>query len=212
MEIIKIKNIDDKKNLNIALDFLKQGKVVAYPTETVYGLGCDATIQKAIARIYKIKGKSEKRSLLFLVSSFKMADEYLSFTPLAKKIAKRFWPGALSIVMSLSDFGKTVLNGKDGGVRISSNPIATELVRMLGRPIISTSANPTGQPAPQTANEVIGYFKNKKFQPDLIIDAGRLRKSKGSTIVRIVNDNIEVLRQGDVRPSVIPNSPGPAGK
>jgi len=198
MEVIKIKNFADKEAINKAVEYLKEGKVIAYPTETVYGLGCDATDSKAVDKIYKIKGKSEKKALLFLVSNIKMASEYVILCKNAKKIAKKYWPGALSLILPLTDKGKKIFKRKDGGVRISSNEIATEIVKKFKKPIISTSANPTGLPSALTAKEVSKYFKDEKYKPDLILDGGRLKKSKGSTIVNLTKDEPELIREGDI--------------
>lgn len=199
MEVIKLTPVNQAQTLKLAVEYLSAGKVIAYPTETVYGLGCDATDAKAIAKIYRIKGKSEKRALLFLVSSLAMAKKYLVFKQPALALVKKYWPGALSIILPLTVEGMKNFKRKDGGVRVSSNLFATGLVRKFGKPIVSTSANPTNQPAPQTAEEVIEYFKDQKLRPDLILDGGKLKKSKGSTIVSLLNNETDILRQGDVK-------------
>lgn len=199
MKIIKIKNTDDKTAIKRAAEYLRQGKIIAYPTETVYGLGCDVKDRKAVNKIYKIKGKSEKKALLFLVSGIKMAKEYVVFDKQALKLAKEYWPGALSLILPLTEKGKKIFKRTDGGVRISGNKIATAIVRKLKNPIISTSANLSNQPSALSAKEVEEYFKDKKNKPDLILDAGKLKKSKGSTIVSLINKELRIVRDGDVK-------------
>ncbi|KKR32947.1 MAG: Sua5/YciO/YrdC/YwlC family protein [Candidatus Falkowbacteria bacterium GW2011_GWF2_39_8] len=153
MKIIKIQAANDKI-IEEVINNLKKGKVIVYPTETFYGLGCDATNSRAVNKIYKIKSKPRDKALLFLVSSVKMAQEYLEINSAAKK---------------------------------------------LGKPIISTSANLSGLPASHTVEEIIKYFTNQKHQPDLILDAGKLKKSKGSTIVDLTELEIKIIREGDVK-------------
>ncbi|KKR21642.1 MAG: Sua5/YciO/YrdC/YwlC family protein [Parcubacteria group bacterium GW2011_GWE2_39_37] len=198
MKIIKIQAANDKI-IEEVINNLKKGKVIVYPTETFYGLGCDATNSRAVNKIYKIKSKPRDKALLFLVSSVKMAQEYLEINSAAKKLIKEHWPGPLSIIMPVRKEKQKVLEGKTGGTRISPNLIAQTLVKKLGKPIISTSANLSGLPASHTVEEIIKYFTNQKHQPDLILDAGKLKKSKGSTIVDLTELEIKIIREGDVK-------------
>lgn len=182
-----------------ALEVMKQDGTIVYPTETFYGLGCDATSRKAIKKIYQIKGREGGKALPFLVDSLKMAGLYLRFSPLAFKLAKRYWPGPLSLVLPATSTGKKMLGRPDGGTRISGNKFATGLVKNLGKPVISTSANPAGRRPAASAQDVIKYFKRRKSRPDLIIDAGRLPKSKGSTFIDLTGKNPKILREGDIK-------------
>lgn len=204
MKIVKIEKGKEAEAVKLAVEYLKAGKVIAYPTETVYGLGCDATNPRAVAKIYRIKGKEEKRALLFLVSSLAMAKRYLVFTKLASALAKTYWPGALSLILPLTEAGKKIFKRMDGGVRISSNPLAQAIVRKLASPFISTSANISGQPASSSAKQVVKYFAARKYQPDLVIDAGPLKKSKGSTIINLTKTEPVVLRAGAVSIKIPP--------
>ncbi|KKQ62038.1 MAG: hypothetical protein US81_C0002G0011 [Parcubacteria group bacterium GW2011_GWE2_38_18] len=199
MKIIKIQTEYNKDVIKEVVEYLRQGKVIVYPTETFYGLGCDATNSRAVNKIYKIKSKPRDKALLFLVSSFKMAKEFLEVNPTAKKLIKEYWPGPLSIIMPVRKEKQKVLKGGTGGTRISSNPIAQTLVKSFGRPIISTSANLFGQPASHEVIEIIKYFSKQKYQPDLILDAGKLKKSKGSTIIDLTDENLKIIREGDIK-------------
>jgi len=187
----------NKKNYRAALSevsaALRIGKVIAYPTDTLYGLGCDATNARAVAKIFQIKGRARTKALPLLVLSLAMAQKYFIVTPLAKQLAKKHWPGPLTIILNYNNDGR-----RDAGVRISSHKIATALVRKLGAPLVSTSANLAGKPAALSAPEVFNYFKNKKYQPDIIVDGGTLKASKGSTVVDVRDGKVKIVRQGDI--------------
>ena len=198
----------DKKKYRTALPeiaaALRAGKIIAYPTETLYGLGCDAANARAAAKIFQIKGRASAKALPVLVSSPAMAQKYFCFTPLAKKLAKKYWPGPLTIVVDYNAQGKRFFkksinqNSFDAGVRFSGNAFATALVRKLGAPLVATSANASGKPAALSAPEVFNYFKKRKHQPDIIVDGGALKPSKGSTVVDARDCNLKILRQGDL--------------
>ncbi|MDP3900031.1 MAG: L-threonylcarbamoyladenylate synthase [bacterium] len=206
MTIIKIdKNKIDKEIISQLADFLQQGKVIVYPTETFYGLGCDSTNIIAVKKVYQIKGRSFNKPLPVIVASQAMLKTYFVINSAAKKLIKKYLPGPLSLVLNYNEHGKKIfkksINQKsfDGGVRISSNEIATFLSKSLKKPITSTSANPSGRPSALDAPTVIKYFKNQKYQPDYIIDAGKLPKSKGSTFVDARDGEVKILRQGDLK-------------
>ena len=205
MKVIKIDN--NKISAQIIAKItraLKQGEVVVYPTETFYGLGCDATNAQAVAKIFKIKGRQRNKALPFLVSDIKMARKYLRFNRQAKMLAAKFWPGPLSLVLDFNANGRKIfkksINQKsfDAGARISSNKIAALIVKKLGKPLISTSANLSGWPAASEAKTVIKYWQRRKFKPDVIIDAGKLPPSLGSTLVDARSGKIIILRKGDL--------------
>lgn len=199
MQIVKINKKNQKQVIDLAVNLLKEGKTIIYPTETFYGLGCDAANPLAVRKIYLIKERVGGKALPFLVSSIAMAKDYLVFSPLAARLAKKYWPGPLSLVLPATPLGKHLLGRDDGGTRISPNPIATAMVEALGKPIISTSANLTGKTAASDIRAIINYFLDKKYQPDLIIDAGRLPPSRGSTFLSLLGDKPVILREGDIK-------------
>jgi L-threonylcarbamoyladenylate synthase len=189
----------DKEVIDFVVRALGDGKVIVYPTETVYGLGCDATNKKAVKKIYAIKGKSEQKQLLVLVANLAMAKKYALFDKTALAFAKKYWPGALTLVLRTSPEGKKLFGTPTLGVRISSNPIAQALVKSLGKPLVSTSANLTGQPASRSGQEAMEAFAECDSEPDLILDAGKLKKSKGSTIVDCTGADLKIIRKGDLK-------------
>ncbi len=181
---------------------LRAGQTFVYPTETCYGLGCDATNTKAVARVFEIKQRQEDKPVLVVMADIDMAMRSIKWNGTIEKLARRFWPGALTIVAYPKvphGFGEGIL-GPRGMVafRVTSHPIAASLCRAIAAPLVSTSANIASRESPYAIEEVIRMFEHTAHQPDVIIDAGELSHHSPSTIVRVAGDSIEVLRQGEV--------------
>ena len=191
--------------INEALAVLKSGGVVVFPTETAYGLAADATNVKAVKKLFAIKGRETGKSVPLIAASFAMVSQYVTLSTVLRSLARKHWPGALTVVCPIQDrvLDKRVL-AKDGtiAIRVSSNPIAQALSKGLGRPITSTSANLAGQPACYSISAFRREMSGAKIQPDFILDAGSIPRRKLSTIVKEVNGEVVVLRQGSIRPSV----------
>ena len=208
MNIINKKD-GNKEVVEFVANYLLSGKIIAYPTETVYGLGCDATNIRATKKINKLKGSEEKKQLLILVSDMKMANEFAVFNQAGLSLTKKYWPsvknktleskGALTLILPTTEIGKKIFKTKTIGLRISSNELAMSLVKKLGRPLVSTSANLIGGVPAQSGQQVMDSFADHDLQPDLILDAGKLNKSKGSTIVDCTTENFKIIRQGDLK-------------
>jgi len=177
----------DKNGIKQAISVLKRSGVVVYPTDTAYALGGIFDSKKVQERILRIKGRKDDKFTL-IASSFFQVQNFFKLNALAKKIAKKYWPGPLSLVVS-----------DRFAVRIPKNKIAQALARAAGRPLIATSANLSGQKTLYDSKNIIRQFQNQKNRPDLIIDFGRLRKIDVSTIVSAGNGGIEIIRQGSVK-------------
>lgn len=177
-----------------AVRVLQRGGVIAFPTETTCGLGCDPRNTKAVAKIYRIKGRASSKTLPLVAASVRDVKRIAVLDGLAARLARRYWPGPLTIVLPRK-------RGRgDIAIRISSSPFVRELVRAYGFPLVATSANRSGEPECRSGRAVARVFQNVKVKPDLVIDLGALPKRKPSTIVRVGKDGgIEVLRQGAVR-------------
>lgn len=184
------------------IEALKQGKVIVYPTETVYGLGCDATNQKAVDKIFKIKQRQENKSVLVVAGNIDMMVDYISWSKKLHELSDKYWPGPLTVVVPVrpeNNLARGVLTD-DGTVafRITEHPVASELSQKLGKPLVSTSANISAQKSSYDVEGIIKMFENEEFKPDIIIDAGELSHRAPSTVVRVVGDKVEVLRQGEI--------------
>ncbi|MFH1291750.1 MAG: L-threonylcarbamoyladenylate synthase [bacterium] len=188
------------KSLDKAVELLKQGKVLVFPTETSYGLGCDAVNQSAVHRIFQIKSRQKDKPLLVVVSTIDMAKKYLVWNKQIDKLAKKYWPGALTIVGQASRKLADGVTAPDNSlaVRVASHPMASFLSAKLGRPLVATSANISGQDNIYNIEEIKQIFSKRSVQPDAILDHGELPYSKPSTIIKFINNKIEVLRQGEV--------------
>ena len=186
-----------------ALAALRRGDVIAFPTETLYGLGGDALSGPAVEKVFQLKGRDAANPIPVLVADRAMLSLLVADVPaLAERLIATFWPGPLTIVLAArNDLPKPLVNFSGGiGVRISSQPIANELVQALGRPLTATSANPSGLPAARTVEDAKKYFSGTI---EIFIDGGELPSTTGSTVVEIIGDGIRIIRQGDVSRSAL---------
>ncbi len=188
--------IKDKKQ---ALNLLLQGKVLVLPSETSYGISCVANNQKAVDKIFAIKKRDKNKSLLIVVPTIMMAKKYLLWNKLLRELAKNYWPGILTIISEIkkNDLAKGVVSDKKTlALRVTNQPILKYLSSKLSYPLVSTSANISGQEAIYDVNAIVELFEKRKIKPDAILDCGRLPKNKASTIVSVVGDELIVVRQG----------------
>jgi len=212
MKILSMKNLDFKK----VIDELKAGAVIAVATETVYGFSCDPSNQKAVEKIYQIKGMGFTKPLLLITDDLEVVKRYFKMNKIEKALAEKYWPGALNIILKLKTNSSAGVPEKCGlvikdkqnlkfkrekneaAVRISSDKFMRALARECGGFITSTSANLFGEKECLSGMAVYRQFKNRKYQPDIILDAGKLKTEKPSTIVKVEKNKIKVLRQGEV--------------
>jgi L-threonylcarbamoyladenylate synthase len=189
--------------LSAAIAALERGEVIVFPTETLYGLGADASNQKAVEKVFQLKGRDPRTPIPVIVADEKMLRLLVAeVSPITQKLMKHFWPGPLTLVLpARAGTPKQLLNKTGGiGVRISSQPIATQLVKELGRPLTATSANPSGRQAASTVQAAKDYFTG---QVDIFIDGGRLPSKIGSTVVKITGEKIEIVREGEISAAAI---------
>ncbi|MBI5327416.1 MAG: threonylcarbamoyl-AMP synthase [Deltaproteobacteria bacterium] len=184
-------------------DVFRKGGLVAYPTETFYGLGVDPFNKTAVKKLFTLKGREADKPISILVKDKNMLAEIAEEIPsAAEKLIKKFWPGPLTIIFNARKSIHEILTAGTGkvGVRISSNPVTQKLLEAIDSPITTTSANPSGKKSPLTAREVTDYFGDKV---DLIIDGGKLYGKLGSTIVDVTEGDLKVIREGELPVTVI---------
>ncbi|HET9916304.1 MAG TPA: L-threonylcarbamoyladenylate synthase [Candidatus Binatia bacterium] len=184
--------------MTAALTALKRGEVIVFPTETLYGLGADALNFSAVEQIFRLKGRDPDNPFPVLVADRAMLDSLVAeVTQLGELLMTRFWPGPLTLVLpARTDIPRPLVNRQGGiGVRLSSQPIATELVRLLGRPLTATSANPSGQPGAHTVTEAKNYFAEKI---SIYVDGGELFSPTGSTVAAIETNKLRIIRAGEI--------------
>ncbi len=174
---------------------LREGGVIAFPTDTVYGLGADAFNPEAVARIYAIKNRPETMSFPLLIADISQLTAVAEPTSeIAWFLARHFWPGGLTLVLPrAASLPLYLAEGSTVGVRIPNHSICLTLIKHLGRPIIGTSANLSGKASSLTANEVKQQLEDKV---DLIIDGGQCPGGNESTIVDITGGVPIILRPG----------------
>ncbi len=175
--------------LRRAAAVLRRGGVLLYPTETVYGFGCDAANPAACELIGRLKGWAGARPMLVLVEDVAQAETVARWAPAARALAERYWPGPLTLVLSDRAGEGTV------GIRLSPHPVARALVRDLGRPLTSTSANRTGEPPPRTLADASWHGSRG---PELALDGGPCPGRLGSTVVDCTGSRPRVIRRGDL--------------
>ena len=193
----------EEKILTRAVEILAEGGIIAYPTETFYGLGADATNQKAIEKIFTVKGRDFKNPVSLIIGQTEDIYPLVQNIPeSAKKLMAAFWPGALTIVFQASNKISPLLTAGSGkiGLRVSSHPIALKIVQKLKRPLTATSANLSGAPECTRASEVAEQIGDKI---DAIVDWGKTEGDKASTIIDVTCDPPVILREGAISREVI---------
>lgn len=209
-----------------AVKILQKGGLVAFPTETVYGLGAISTNDKAVASIYELKGRPSFNPLIAHVDGIEMAERYVEITPIAKQLMNAFWPGPLTLVLkrkkncSVSYLASAGLDTL--AVRMPNNPIALKLIKKTGIPIVAPSANPSGRISPTTAEHVATSFGNRA---PMILDGGPCSVGVESTVLLVTDkkpvmlrygglsvDDIEALVGPIIRPEKDPDAPQSPGQ
>ncbi len=187
--------INDKQ-VKVAVEIVKKGGLIIYPTETVYGLGCDPYNKKAVKKVFEVKGRTAK-PLPLLVSSLKKALDLAFFPKPALKIAKKYWPGPLTLVLKRKKKAPEFLGGDPSliGLRVSKHPVASQIVRLCGGTLVGTSANLSGNKPSTTAQEAAKQLGNKV---DLILDGGKTFFGVSSTVLDFSTEEPKILRVGPI--------------
>jgi L-threonylcarbamoyladenylate synthase len=181
-----------------AITILKKGGIVAFPTDTVYGLGASMNITQAVERVYQVKKRPRTMPLPLLLTNVSQIGEVARLVPQAAwLLAEKFLPGALTLVLFKSKSVPDIVTGKGEtiAVRIPDHHVPLALAQGVGTPIAGTSANLSGSPSALTAEDVHAQLGDKV---DLIIDGGRCPLGKESTIVDLTGENPLILREGAI--------------
>lgn len=178
--------------LSLAADILRGGGVVLYPTETLYGFGCDAGRGEACARIGSLKGWAVQRPMILLIDGIEGASQVVRWTPAGRRLAEALWPGALTLLLPPRVGEGTV------AVRESPHPVVRALVGALGGALTSTSANRTGEPPPRRIQQASWHGPEG---PDMVLDSGETAGHRGSTLVDCTGARPRLVRQGDLDPA-----------
>ena len=185
-----------KNNIMAAAQIVRRGGLVVYPTETVYGLGCDPLNVQAVKRVLDVKG-DRKKPLPVLAASLVDADKVAFVSPNGKKLAAKFWPGQLTMVFpkkpALPDI--VTLGWDSVGLRIPDNDVALQLISLSGGLLIGSSANRTGEEPARRVQEISGELKE---MVDVVLDGGPAVQGRPSTVVDLTSEKPRILREGPI--------------
>ena len=195
--MVRIVSSSDRTCVSEAVRLLRQGELVCFPTDTVYGIGAAVTDEAAVRRLYAVKGRTLDKPLPVLIADAGSAAHVAEVTPVARTLIGRFWPGGLTIVMrKAAGFHSLALAGRDTiALRVPDHSLLREIIRMLGEPVTGTSANRAGARAPVSAAEVALQLGE---MVSLVIDGGRARAGQESTIIDITQEGFSIVREGVV--------------
>lgn len=199
---INIRRVDarlpDPGTIQEAVDILKGGGIIAFPTRGLYGLAADAYNPDAVKRLFRLKKRPPHNPILILIRNTGVIDEVAEVVPLeAMALMEKFWPGDITIVLKArSGFPETLTGGTGKiGVRVPAHPVAKALVTLFENPITGTSANISGSPACADIYDMDSGFRKKI---DLILDAGPLQGGMGSTVVDFSETPFRLIREGRI--------------
>ncbi|KKQ68236.1 MAG: Sua5/YciO/YrdC/YwlC family protein, tRNA threonylcarbamoyladenosine biosynthesis protein [Candidatus Peregrinibacteria bacterium GW2011_GWF2_38_29] len=200
MKIEKITGQNIKNLIQKTITALKKGETIMHATETCYGFACDALNKKAISHLYRIKKMDAKKPSSIMVANLAQAQKYGELNALAKKLAKKYWPGPLTIIVprktSLPKFLNP--NSKTIGIRCPADELTQKILRAYKLPLITTSANISGQKESYSIDAFLKSAPKNSLLPDLILDSNRIPKRKPSTVISIEKNQIKILRSGSM--------------
>ncbi len=197
----KIKS-NSKEVVQKAIQTLEEGGLLIYPTETCYGIGADATNQKAINKLIKYKSKREGKPISIAVNNVKMAEKYVKINNMAKNIYDNYLPGPITVVSKSKGKVAEGIEADSGtiGIRIPDQKLILEIIKNFGKPITSTSANMSYGPRPYSIEGLLKHLpQRQKNLIDLIIDSGKLTRNEPSTVVDTTLNNLNIMRKGKIQ-------------
>lgn len=200
---MKIISENNPNVINLACEALKNGEVIAFATDTVYGIACDAANRNAVKKLYDIKKRDEKKPIAIFVKNLAIAEEIFLFDELSKKIAQNFLPGSITLVLQKKIDSSIKLadnlNPQDNslGFRIVDRKFIAELMSNFAGVLAVSSANLSNQNPALTAKDVEKYFLNSTLK--LIVDGNCKKNAEVSTVIKVANKKIEILRFGAIK-------------
>lgn len=198
MKIVKC----DENSVKKAVDILEKGGLVIYPTETLYGIGADATNKEAIKKLTEYKNRPFGKPYSVAVTDINMATEYVNLNNTAKNLYEKFLPGPLTIISTGKHKVAPGVESENGtlGIRIPDYKLVTDIVKILKKPITSTSANASYKKRPYRIKDILENISDRQKELiDLIIDAGNLPNNEPSTVIDTTLDDPVTLRQGEIK-------------
>lgn len=194
MQVLKVNaESPERESIRKVAEILKVGGVIVYPTETVYGLGANILDQQAVQRVFEIKGRDISKPVSAAFRNLSQAKNFALFNKIAENLAEKFLPGPLTIILQSKILLDPFLGGQKIAIRIIDHPVVSAVLDEVKFPITATSANIAGGKNPVTAEDAVSQIGSKV---DLILDAGKCKLGKTSTVVDCSSGEIEILREG----------------
>ena len=200
---INFKNKKNYEELKAPAEAIKQGKLVLFPTETVYGIGANALNEEAVKKIYIAKGRASDNPLIAHIANLNMLEELaLEVGDIEKRLIEKFWPGPLTIVFKKKPIVPDVITGglDTVAIRMPSDGIASKLIEYSNCPIAAPSANISGKPSGTQVEDIIDELDGKV---EYVIDGGKVDIGVESTVIRVVDGIVHILRPGKITPEDI---------
>jgi len=181
-----------------AVDFLKKGKIIVYPTDTIYGLGCDAMDEKAVKKLYAVKNRDERKPVSVIVKNIKSINKIAFVDRKNKTVAEKLFPGPYTLIFpGAKNISEMITGGENSiGVRMPDNEICRKISVSFDNPIITTSVNISGEEALNDPFKMFDYFKDKKLAPNLILDCGKIKNGQASIVIGLTQKSPQILRSG----------------
>ena len=199
MDVLKVDpERPERAALEAAAQAIMRGGVIAFPTDTLYGLGCSLFDVAAVELVGRLKRRDARLAYISLIPEPSQADGLASaVSPVARRLIREFWPGPLSLIFHAAPLVPVGVRGAGGTIalRCPRHPLSHALLQRFGGPVVSSSANLSGKPPAETADEVVSYFGN---QLDLVLDGGALRGGVPSTLVDVSGPRPKLLRRGEL--------------
>lgn len=195
---IDLRNNTNYEGIDAPAQIIKEGGLVLFPTETVYGIGANALNDEAVRKIFIAKGRAQDNPLILHIANMEMLNDIAQdISELEYKLMENFWPGPFTIILNKKNgiANQATCCGDTVGVRMPSNKIAYELIKKAGVPIAAPSANISGKPSGTNIEDIIEELQDKV---DFIINGGEADIGLESTVVRVINDEIKILRPGKI--------------
>jgi len=204
MEVIQLAGNEGMATIKAA-SALRRGGVILYPTDTLYGLGADAFSDEAVDRVYAIKGRDFQKPMHAVFSDLQMIEEYAEVNHIARKLAEKFLPGALTLVLKKKAGveGGIARNMETIGVRIPDNAFCIETARAFGKPFTATSANVASHSTGRTVEEILHQLGREAQKIDLVVTSGLLPQRSPSTVVDVSHGEMNILRIGAMSKSLL---------
>lgn len=203
MELLSL-DLENKERyndlINKAASSLKSGKVLVYPTDTLYGLGANALDEKAVSKIFKIKKQDRNKPISVIARDIPMAKRIACIDSRVEKILRNIWPGPITIILRKKDVIPFVLtaDSETVGVRIPSFRFVKDLMGSVDFPITATSANISGEKDLLNPKDILAKFLDAEYSPDIFIDAGKIKNPEPSTIIDLTTQTPKIVRIGVV--------------